>query len=109
MLDPAARHEVFERARRRAGWTLEQLWIHYLALGGTLVVLDLEAYLSGLVPMPPGQQDVLACALNERFADLHESARVPYLYVLPASAEDDPLAVLGPLPRGSDGEGELRG
>ena len=109
MLEPAARHELFETARRRAGWTVEQLWIHYLALGGTLVVLDLEAYLSGLVPMPPGQQDVLACALNERFADLDEGVRVPYLYVLSGASEEDPLARLEPLSGGSGAEREQQG
>jgi hypothetical protein len=77
--EPPARQELFEVARQRASWTVEQLWVHYLALGGTLVVFDLEAYLCGLMSIPPGQQDVLACALNERLADLHEPAEVPYL------------------------------
>jgi hypothetical protein len=72
---------LFEVARRRAEWTVDQLWMHYLALGGTLVVFDLEAYLSGLVPLPAGQQDVLACALNERLRELYTAARVPYLTV----------------------------
>ena len=103
MSDACSRHELFEAARRRAGWTLEQLWIHYLALGGTLVVFDLEAYLTGLVPMPPAQQDVLACALNERLADLFEAARVPYLTVLPDEASaPDPLAVLAELEEAAD-------
>ena len=84
MPEASSRHQLFEAARGRAGWTLEQLWLHYLALGGTLLVFDLEAYLAGLVPMSPAQQDVLACALNEQLADLGQCARVPYLTVLPA-------------------------
>ena len=79
--EPPTRSELFEAARQRAGWTVEQLWIHYLALGGTLVVFELEAYLSGLMPLSAGEQDVLACALNERLADLHVPAQVPYLTV----------------------------
>lgn len=106
MGEAAGRHELFDSARHRAGWSVEQLWIHYLALGGTLVVLDLEAYLAGLVPVPPGQQDVLACALNERLADLGESDPVPYLYAgtepTPAA---DPWALLDRL----TGDGEVEG
>jgi hypothetical protein len=79
----ASRHELFEAARRSAHWTLQQLWIDYVALGGTVVIFDLDAYLCGLMPMPPEQQDVLACALNERLQDLYEGARVPYLTVSP--------------------------
>jgi hypothetical protein len=73
------RYQLFEAARRSAGWTVEQLWIHYLALGGSLVFFDLDAYLAGLTPLAPGQQDVLACTLNERLADLHHTTWVPYL------------------------------
>jgi hypothetical protein len=90
----SARHQVFEAARRSAAWTIEQLWIHYLALGGSLVVFDLDAYLSGLIPLPHAQQDVLACALNERLADLHQPSRVPYLTVLPGWPGEAALMLL---------------
>ena len=79
----ASRHQLFENARHSAGLTLEQLWLHYVALGGTLVVFDLDAYLAGLTPIPTAQQDVLACALNERLTDLHQATRVPYQTALP--------------------------
>jgi hypothetical protein len=84
----AARHQLFETARRSADWSIEQLWIDYVAIGGTLLVFDLDAYLAGLMPLPPGQQDVLACALNERLTDLHHPTRLPYLTVLPDRCED---------------------
>jgi hypothetical protein len=93
--EPDSRHELFEAARRSADWTLDELWYHYVALGGTLVIFDLEAYLFGLVPMEPGQQDVLACALNERLKDLFEAARVPYLTELAnLKSHEDALEVL---------------
>jgi hypothetical protein len=92
--DPSARHELFEMARRSAGWTIEQLWLHYLALGGSLAIFDLEAHLAGLVPMPFGQQDVLACALNERLADLGQTLRVPYLTALPEWPGEDAAQLL---------------
>jgi hypothetical protein len=78
-------HLLYDAARRRVGWTVEQLWVRYLALGGTQVVFDLDGYLSGLIPLPSGQQDVLAYALNERLADLGDPGRVPYQAVLPTS------------------------
>ena len=92
--EAAARHQLFDAARRNAGWTLEQLWIHYIALGGSLVVFDLEAYLAGLMPMPAPQQDVLACALNERLADLHQPSRLPYLTALTSWPGEDTLNAL---------------
>ena len=35
------------------------------------------------MPMQPGQQNVLACALNERLLDLRATAQVPYVAVPP--------------------------
>jgi hypothetical protein len=57
-------------------------------LGGTFSVFDLDAHLAGLMPMSPGQQDVLACSLNERLTDLSEKVRVPYLTALPERCAD---------------------
>ena len=101
---PPSRYQVFESARRTAGWTVEQLWIHYLAIGGTLLVFDLEAYLAGLTALPDSQQDVLACALNERLADLHQPTRVPYLTALTSWPGEALLAELLEQPprRGAD-------
>jgi hypothetical protein len=92
------RHRLFEAARHSAGWTVQQLWVDYLALGGTLRAVDLEHYLGGGSPMPPGQQDVLACALNERLTDLSDATRLPYLTVLPDRCEE----ALNVLERGLD-------
>ncbi|MFL6065996.1 MAG: hypothetical protein ACJ72G_15130 [Friedmanniella sp.] len=109
MSEPPSRHELFDAARQRAEWTVEQLWIHYLALGGTLLVFDVEAYLSGLMPMPPGQQDVLACALNERLADLYQAARVPYVCVPPGRLPRvDPLEAIEELRAATGHEDERR-
>jgi hypothetical protein len=91
--EPTGRHPLFDAARRSADMTVQELWISYLTLGGQLRVVDLEGYLSGAAPMPLGQQDVLACALNERLADLAEADRVPYLTVLP-DRFDEALGVL---------------
>jgi hypothetical protein len=42
----------------RADWTVQQLWVGYLAVGGARSAFDIEAYLCGLGPLSHGQQDV---------------------------------------------------
>lgn len=74
------RHELFEAARRRGEWTITDLWVQYLAVGGGLDLFSVEAYLHGLAPLPPSQQDVLANALNERLDDLYQTVKLPYLH-----------------------------
>jgi hypothetical protein len=96
------RHQLFETVRRAADWTVNELWIAYVTLGGMLHVTDLERYLSGSMPMPPGQQDVLAHALNERFADLSAEVRVPYVTPLPDHCEHA-LTMLEDRPASSPG------
>lgn len=91
-----SRHLLFHRALERSEWDVRQLWIAAVALGGTVGLLDLEAFLYGLVVLPPDQQDVVAVALNERLAELYESAKISYLTTPPAvdSPAEHPLAVL---------------
>lgn len=71
--------ERFELARRRAELTVQQLWIRYLALGGSGDVFDLEAFLQGLAPIAALQHDILAHALNERLKEIYDETQVPYL------------------------------
>ena len=101
------RHHLFDRARQRAGWSVQQLWLATIAAGGTTSVLDLEAFLYGLTALPPAQQDVLASALNERLADLYREAQVPYLTGAgPAQPPvEEPLAVLDALLHAHSGQG----
>lgn len=99
MPDTTSRHHLFQAARLRAEWSIQQLWVGYLALGGTRDAFDVEAYLHGLGPLNDAQQDVLANAVNERLDDLYLSARVPYLAAtdLPPCSCRDPLTVLDDL------------
>jgi hypothetical protein len=96
MVDHGSRHHLFGRALRRADWTARELWLAVISRGGTVSVLDLDAFLHGLNSLPPDQQDVLALALNERLTDLYESVKVPYLAAPGAagSPAENPLAVL---------------
>ncbi|WP_236827609.1 MULTISPECIES: PP2C family protein-serine/threonine phosphatase [unclassified Blastococcus] len=57
---------------------LEQLWVRYFALGGTADLMEVDAYLNGLAPVPDTQHDLLAHAVNERLDELLTRHRVPY-------------------------------
>jgi hypothetical protein len=71
------RYRGMDAARVHAQLTVPDLWLHYLALGGTGDAFDLDGYLQGLVPLDPFQQDVLAQALNEALDDLYTAHHVP--------------------------------
>jgi len=61
-----------------ADLTLEQLWLRYFALGGSADLMDVDAHLSGLMPLPSTQRDMLAHAVNERLDELMAQRRAPY-------------------------------
>jgi hypothetical protein len=65
----------------QAELTLPELWLRYFGLGGTGTELEVEAYIDGGVDgsLDDAQHDVLAHALNERFAELAMDDRVPYV------------------------------
>jgi hypothetical protein len=71
------RHRRMDAARVRAELTVQDLWLRYLALGGTGDAFDLDGYLQGLVPLDTFQQDVLAQALNEALEDSYRAHRIP--------------------------------
>ncbi len=100
MSGPISRPHLFEAARTRAAWSIQQLWVGYLALGGRSDAFDVEAFLHGLGPLDDAEQDVLANAVNERLEDVYLAARVPYLArlpMLPPCSCEDPLKVLEDL------------
>jgi hypothetical protein len=71
------RHQRMDAARVHAELTVQNLWLRYVALGGTGDAFDLDGYLQGLVPLANFQQDVLAQALNEALEDSYRAHRVP--------------------------------
>lgn len=78
--------DVLERARRLSGLSMEQLWVRYFALGGMSSFLQVDAYLHGALLAKAYERDLLAVALNERFAELGScDPPVPY-------ASDDPVS-----------------
>lgn len=82
-------------ALRRAGLGLEDLYVRYFALGGTAGLMELEAYLQDLMPLPAVQRDMLAHAVNERLAELRPTAVAPYSRALRhGDPSTGPLAAL---------------
>jgi hypothetical protein len=54
------------------------LWLRYFTFTGDAGPLEIEAFLTGLMPLSDHQCDILACAVNERLAELGLSRELPY-------------------------------
>jgi hypothetical protein len=95
-------HAALDVAFRHAHLTLDELWTRYFALGGDLDLVDVEAYLVGLLPLPSRDRDVLAHVVNERLDELTGARRVPYSRAirLPRPAEGPLAALVGLLEGG---------
>jgi hypothetical protein len=66
-LRPAA--QVLDTGRQLASLPLSQLWLDYVALGGHRSLAKLAALLRGEQPIGQLDYEILAAALNERFAE----------------------------------------
>lgn len=73
--------------------SLDELWLDYFALGGAADVVEVEAYLADLMPLPALQRDLLASAVNERLDRSAVPGRAPY-----SRPVREPLPEHGPLP-----------
>ena len=62
--------DVLEQARQDSGLSITELWLRYFTLGGMHTALEVEAVLFGALIATDHDRDVLAVALNERFAEL---------------------------------------
>ena len=71
------RYRKMDAARIRAELTVQDVWLRYLALGGTGDAFDLDGYLQGVAPLEAFQQDVLAQALNEGLRELYQAHYIP--------------------------------
>jgi len=68
---------ALSEAFRGSELTVGELWLRYFALGGDAGKVEVEAYLSGLMPLPSLQHNILAHAVNERLDEL-APRRAPY-------------------------------
>lgn len=80
MADPKSPND-YQRALTEAfpgsQLSVDELWLRYFALGGDAGKVEVEAYLSGLMPLPSLQHNILAHAINERLDELGPR-RAPY-------------------------------
>ncbi len=75
---PEQPHDVLDRHRRDAGLSYGELWLRYFELGGMASALELQAIVHGALQTSAHDHDVIAHALNERFAELGGNHPVPY-------------------------------
>jgi hypothetical protein len=61
--------QLLDTARQMASLDLSQLWLDYFALGGNCSPAELTALLSGERSIEQIDYEILAAALNERFAE----------------------------------------
>src|SRR4051794_31420941 len=88
------RYRQCETARVRGQITVQDLWLRYLALGGTHDAFDIDGYLQGLLPLETSEENVLAVALNERLEEVHRAALIPLPTVPSPEADDDDLRAI---------------
>ena len=88
------RHRRMDAARIRAELTVQDLWLRYLALGGTNDAFDLDGYLQGLMPLDTFQQDVLAVTVNEALQDSYDCYSMPLDMAASADDSDERLRTI---------------
>jgi hypothetical protein len=70
--------DLLDTYRQEARLSHGELWLRYFELGGMRTRRDVEAMLCGAVVPSDDDHDVIALALNERFAELGRDHPVPY-------------------------------
>jgi hypothetical protein len=70
--------DVLDGHRQAAELSHAELWLRYLELGGIRTGADVEAILCGVLVPSDHDHDVIALALNERFAEMGKGHPVPY-------------------------------
>ncbi|KQO03873.1 MULTISPECIES: hypothetical protein [unclassified Arthrobacter] len=75
-----------------AGFSTGEVWLRYFSLSGEVEEYEVEAYLAGLIPLPPLECDLLALAVNEMVDDLPPRRRARFcddLVRAHSASEDD--------------------
>ncbi len=68
-----------DAARHGVSLSTDELWLRYFALGGTIGVPGLRAYLTGdEAALNLTERDILVHALNERYSELGFDPPFPY-------------------------------
>jgi hypothetical protein len=105
MTDQDARHQQQAVASvfARAELTVEELWLRYFALGGSLGLFEVEAYLHGVLHLPGFDRDVVAHVVNERLDELSRHRRASYSRAIrDVAPRGAPLTALTTLLEGAE-------
>ena len=81
---PGTRVTPIEAARSMLAVPLDDLWVDYFALGGSLAPGELRAFFDGRRSVDDRDYDRLVQALNERFTDRGEDHPLDYADELPS-------------------------
>ena len=73
--------DALDAYRQEAGLSHGELWLRYFELGGMSTGFNVEAFLYGVLAPTEHDHDVIALALNERFAELSRVQPVRYMTV----------------------------
>jgi hypothetical protein len=68
---------MLREALKAADISVGDLWLNYFSIGGEVGEYEVEAYLQGLLSLPPIQRDLLAMAANE-LIDAIPRTHAPY-------------------------------
>lgn len=63
-------HEQTLGALTFAGLTVDEVWLHYLNMGGGIGETEVDAYLHGMMALPAGERNCVSQAVNELIDDL---------------------------------------
>jgi hypothetical protein len=74
----APRAVAVEAARKMLNMPLAQLWIEYVGLGGTLLPVEVQFFLTGGRRIGDHDHDMLVQALNEHFLEQGENHPLAY-------------------------------
>ncbi|WP_255405403.1 hypothetical protein [Sinomonas sp. R1AF57] len=70
--------KLTRKAMDEAGLKIGDVWLRYFSLSGAAGEYELEAYLSGLVTLPPIQRDLVSHAVNELIDERPPPRKAPY-------------------------------
>lgn len=79
-----AQARLLSQAIDQAALKLNDVWLYYFSIGGSVGELEMEAYLHHAMPLPPLERDLLAHAVNEMI-DHRPVLYAPYSTDLPES------------------------
>lgn len=89
-LDDQIQHALTLDVIRRIGVTVEDVWVHYLSMGGDVDEYEVGAYLHGLMRLPALDRDMLSQSVNEMLDDICRGPRAPFSTSSTSSSGADP-------------------